>query len=328
MPDLDFFRMTSLVRALQRCGMNRWAEELPAQVEEEICNRQHGDIPRWRAALDDLPVIEASLVDLEGSAITATGSSAGSDQVDALRQVLLRLSPWRKGPYHLHGVTIDTEWRSDWKWERIRPHIRPLGGRCVLDIGCGNGYHVWRMAGEGVRLVLGIDPNWLFMHQFAAVRHFVGDDWPAWLLPLGVDQLPSDMLAFDTVFSMGVFYHRRSPIDHLLQLKSFMKPGGELVLETLVIEGEEGEVLLPSDRYAQMRNVWFLPSPPTLVRWMERAGFRDVHVADLNRTTVDEQRSTEWMQFDSLPDFLDPADPAKTIEGYPSPLRAVLIARL
>lgn len=198
----------------------------------------------------------------------------------------------------------------------------------MLDIGCGNGYHVWRMAGEGARLVLGIDPNWLFMHQFAAVRHFVGDKWPAWLLPLGVDQLPSDQLAFDTVFSMGVFYHRRSPIDHLLQLRSFLKPGGELVLETLVIEGKEGEVLLPAERYAQMRNVWFLPSPPTLVRWMERAGFRDVHVADLNRTGVDEQHSTEWMQFDSLPDFLDPSDPSRTVEGYPSPLRAVLIATL
>jgi tRNA (mo5U34)-methyltransferase len=77
-----------------------------------------------------------------------------------------------------------------------------------------------------------------------------------------------------------------------------------------------------------MRNVWFLPSPPTLVRWMERVGFRDVRVADLNRTTVDEQRGTEWMQFDSLPDFLDPADQARTVEGYPSPLRAVLIATL
>jgi len=328
MPDLDFFRMDSLVQALQQAGMRQWAEQLPGQVKEEIRNRQHGDLPRWRAALDELPTLEASLVDLQGSSVTAAGAALQPQQVDTLKQALLRLSPWRKGPYHLHGVQVDTEWRSDWKWERLLPHIRPLEGRCVLDIGCGNGYHVWRMAGEGARLVLGIDPNWLFMHQFAAVRHFTGDSWPAWLLPLGVDQLPTDQLAFDTVFSMGVFYHRRSPIDHLLQLRSFLKPGGELVLETLVIEGKEGEVLLPADRYAQMRNVWFLPSPPTLVRWMERVGFRDVRVADLNRTSVDEQRSTEWMQFDSLTDFLDPSDPSRTVEGYPSPLRAVLIATL
>ena len=328
MPDLDFFRMDSLVHGLQQAGMSQWAELLPVQVGEEIRNRQHGDIPRWRAAVDELPEIEPSLVELQGSSVTAAGDALQLNQIETLKEMLLRLSPWRKGPYHLHGVQIDTEWRSDWKWNRILPHIRPLGDRCVLDIGCGNGYLVWRIAGEGARLVLGIDPNWLFMHQFAAVRHFVGDNWPAWLLPLGVDQLPADKLAFDTVFSMGVFYHRRSPIDHLLQLKSFLKPGGELVLETLVIEGDEGEVLLPADRYAQMRNVWFLPSPPTLVRWMERVGFRDVRVVDLNRTGVDEQHRTEWMQFESLPDFLDPADHARTVEGYPSPLRAVLIATL
>lgn len=328
MLNLDLFRIDSLVQALNRAGMNRWAETLPEQIKAEIDGRQHGDIPRWSSALQELPSLDTNHVDLNASAITASGDQPGPAQIDELQQTLLRLSPWRKGPYHLHGVDIDTEWRSDWKWDRIQPHIRPLEGRTVLDIGCGNGYHVWRMAGEGASLVLGIDPNWLFMHQFAAVRHFVGASWPAWLLPLGVDQLPGNRLAFDTVFSMGVFYHRRSPMDHLLQLKSFLKPGGELVLETLVIEGDEGEVLLPSGRYAQMRNVWFLPSPKTLVCWMERAGFRDVRIADTNRTTVEEQRSTEWMQFDSLPEFLDPGDRTQTAEGYPSPLRAVFIATI
>ncbi|MEJ2308949.1 MAG: tRNA 5-methoxyuridine(34)/uridine 5-oxyacetic acid(34) synthase CmoB [Gammaproteobacteria bacterium] len=328
MLDAGLFRIDALAQALRRADMQRWAETLPRQIDAAIRERQHGDIPRWKAALDDLPRIEATQVDLDAAAVMASGDALTDTQIVNLKQTLLRLSPWRKGPYQLHGVTIDTEWRSDWKWNRIAPHIRPLRDRSVLDIGCGNGYHLWRMAGAGANPVLGIDPNWLFMHQFAAIRHFVGDQWPVWLLPLGVDELPPDQLAFDSVFSMGVFYHRRSPIDHLLQLKSFLKPGGELVLETLVIEGREGEVLLPADRYAQMRNVWFLPSPPTLVRWMERAGFRDVRLADLNRTSVEEQRSTEWMQFDSLPDFLDPDDRSQTLEGYPSPLRAVFIATL
>lgn len=77
---------------------------------------------------------------------------------------------------------------------------------------------------------------------------------------IGVEQLPL-IKAFDTVFSMGVLYHRKSPIEFLQQLKSQLRPGGELMLETLVVEGDENTVLMTGDRYAQMRNVWFYPPP-------------------------------------------------------------------
>lgn len=59
---------------------------------------------------------------------------------------------------------------------------------------------------------------------------------------------------------MGVLYHRRSPLEHLWQLKDQLVQDGELVLETLVVEGDENTVLVPGDRYAQMRNVYFIPS--------------------------------------------------------------------
>ena len=44
-------------------------------------------------------------------------------------------------------------------------------------------------------------------------------------------------------------------------------------------------------------------------------------------TSTDEQRRTDWMINESLSDYLDPDDPALTVEGYPAPKRAVLIAR-
>jgi tRNA (mo5U34)-methyltransferase len=146
--------------------------------------------------------------------------------------------PWRKGPYSLYGVNIDTEWRSDWKWERVLPHLSDLTGRTILDVGCGSGYHMWRMIGAGAHLAVGIDPTQLFLCQFEAVRKLLGNDQRAHLLPLGIEQLPA-LNAFDTVFSMGVLYHRRSPLDHLWQLKDQLVDGGELVLETLVVEGDE-----------------------------------------------------------------------------------------
>ncbi len=153
----------------------------------------------------------------------------------------------------------------------------------------------------------------------------MGNDQRAHLLPLGIEQLP-ELQAFDTVFSMGVLYHRRSPLDHLIQLKNQLVPGGELILETLVIEGDENAVLVPHDRYAQMRNVYFFPSARALKVWLEKVGLKMIRIVDENVTTIGEQRTTEWMTHNSLPEYLDQNDPSKTVEGYPAPRRAILVA--
>jgi len=76
-----------------------------------------------------------------------------------------------------------------------------------------------------------------------------------------------------------------------------------------------------------MRNIWFIPTPAALQRWLRRCGFIDVKIADVSATSLDEQRSTEWMRFESLKDFLDPDDLSKTVEGLPAPRRAILVAR-
>ena len=264
-------------------------------------------------------------VDLKNSVTIGSSTPFQTGELKKLESLLKTFHPWRKGPYTVHDIHIDTEWRSDWKWDRVLPHISPLKNRSVLDVGCGNGYHMWRMLGEGARLTVGIDPSHLFLVQFEAIRKLMGDDQRAHLLPLGIEQLPK-LEAYDTVFSMGVLYHRRSPLDHLIQLKDQLVSGGELVLETLVIEGDENAVLVPVDRYAQMRNVYFFPSARALKRWLEQVGFEDVRIVDENVTTVGEQRTTEWMTHNSLPDYLDPNDPSKTVEGHPAPRRAVLVA--
>ena len=253
------------------------------------------------------------------------GAPGGVD-TDALDAALRGLMPWRKGPFEFFGTHIDTEWRSDWKWQRVAPHLSDLRGRRVLDVGCGSGYHGWRMAGAGAAQVLGIDPTVLFLMQYLAVKRFTPTT-PFWFAPLRMEELPAGLAAFDTVFSMGVLYHRRSPLDHLLELRDALRPGGELVLETLVVEGDERAVLMPEGRYAAMRNVFFLPSTAHLAVWLRRCGFDRVRCVDECVTTVEEQRGTDWMRFQSLPDFLDPDDPGRSREGYPAPRRAVMIAR-
>ena len=313
-----------LLREMSRSALAPWAAGLPGQLQAAFSAGRHGEWPRWQSILSHLPVLKPVNVDLNSAVIRIEGVCDVTSR-QYIEQSLRALHPWRKGPYEVYGIPVDTEWRSDLKWDRLMSHIQSLTGRTVLDVGCGSGYHAWRMVGAGARRVIGIDPTMLSVAQFLAIRHFAGD-FPVDVLPLGIDDVPAQLRAFDTVFSMGVLYHRRSPLDHLLELKGCLRQGGELVLETLVIEGGERNVLVPEDRYAQMRNVWFIPSCEALAGWLRRCGYRKVRLVDVTRTTGDEQRSTDWMRFQSLADFLDPIDPLRTVEGLPAPVRAVFIA--
>jgi len=295
-------------------------------VPQLLHRDRHGDLGKWHAALAALPSLPIEGVDLDRNSVRIkTAENINTVQREQLHDALMQLHPWRKGPFDICGVPIDTEWRSDWKWDRLKHAIKPLAGRKVLDVGCGSGYHCWRMRGAGAELVIGIDPTLVFVMQFYALQHFIRDSRVG-VLPLGIEHLPPKLRLFDTVFSMGVLYHRRSPFDHLLELREALRPGGELVLETLVIDGGAGKILLPDDRYARMNNVWFLPTTATLSQWLKKIGFKNPQLVNVTSTTTEEQRATPWMTFQSLAQCLDPLDPTRTIEGYPAPKRAIFIA--
>jgi tRNA (mo5U34)-methyltransferase len=310
---------------LEAMGLSEWSALLKQQLAARFAADAHGKMPVWQAALAALPDVQPSEVELKTEVIVGTDSDLSQRDREVMCQQLQHFHPWRKGPYRLLGIDLNTEWRSDWKWDRVLPHISPLIGRKVLDVGGGNGYHGWRMEGEGAQLVLGIDPTRVFAMQYLVMQRYIQSHCH-YVLPIGIEDLPDKLSCFDTVFSMGVLYHRRSPLDHLFELRDCLRSGGELVLETLVIEGELGEVLMPESRYAKMRNVWFIPSVDTMCLWLRRCGFKAVKCVDQSVTTLEEQRATEWMHFESLADFLDPDDRTKTIEGHPSPLRATFIA--
>ncbi len=244
------------------------------------------------------------------------------------------LSPWKKGPLSIEGqgppLELDAEWRSDFKWQRLERLGVNFKGRRVLDVGTGNGYFLYRIVGAGARHALGLEPGALPIAQYLLLQRLYEVDQAA-LLPLPCDQFIQGCRAFDTVLSMGVLYHRRSPLDHLMQLRSFLRPGGELILETIAVPGPPGHSLVPEGRYAQMRNVFFLPTPSTLESWLVKVGFQHVHLDELVTTKTTEQRSTRFMSHPSLDEFLEPchsepdSEERKTREGHPRPRR--LIAR-
>lgn len=284
----------------------------------------HGLYPDWESAWNALPEKQSATLETNQSAVSVIDSSRTLSQSE-LTETLMHFHPWRKGPFQFFDAFIDTEWRSDWKWARIAPHL-DLRGKSVLDVGCGNGYYGWRMLGEGARFVLGCDPLLLYNFQFEVFRKYSDQTDRHFVVPITDDELPTDCRSFDVVFSMGVLYHRTSPIDHLRSLKNMLKRGGELVLETLVIESEAQSILVPQDRYAKMRNVWFIPSVSMLQVWLNRCGFGKTRVVDVSETSLQEQRKTAWMTYESLESFLDPENSRLTAEGYPRPVRATIIA--
>ena len=315
-----------LLETLHENLMSDWSSLLAIQLSDYFKSINHGDYPRWMSAIDNLPSIPVSSFDLNAnSIIIGSGKDCSDQQRQLLQQQLKILMPWRKGPFNLFGVFIDTEWQSNIKWARIKDHIKPLDNRIVLDIGCGNGYYGCRMLGANAKHIVGMDPTLLFAMQFSAIKKYL-PDLDMDIIPFGIQTIPDMSLNFDTVFSMGVIYHRRDPMEHLSQLMRCLKSGGELVLETLVIESDRMDELIPDGRYAKMNNVWSIPGTGLLIKWVKDAGFRHARIIDVNKTTCDEQRDTEWMQFESLSDFLDKQDIEKTIEGHPAPTRAIVLA--
>lgn len=316
----------TLARDLAAAGVAAWHESLGPLAEARLADDAHGDLPAWRRAVEALPRIHGSAAGLDADTVALLDAPLDGDARDGVRKQLMALAPWRKGPFDVGGIVIDSEWRSDLKWRRLAPAIAPLDGRRVLDVGSGNGYYALRMLGAGARAVLGIDPTLRYVVQFRALARFL-PPLPVQVLPLRLGELPARSRAFDTTFSMGVLYHQRSPLEHLRQLRDTLGPGGELVLETLILPGDDAYARTPRGRYARMRNVWLLPTLPELGVWLERSGFRDCRTIDVTRTTTDEQRRTEWMSFDSLAEALARDDPETTVEGWPAPRRALVVGR-
>lgn len=331
MPELGLFHHSSLA-ATKAAYTNHFSDgpEFDDWVQHFSTN-EHGDFRRWQSALAALPELAVEQVQL-GNRVRAFGQLTHSHapQLQQLQQSLREFMPWRKGPFQLFNQRISTEWRSDWKWQRLAPHLPKLGGQRILDVGCGNGYFGWRLLAAGAKAVLGVDPTLLFCMQHLVINRYLAND-ANWVLPIRFEELPG--MQFDGVMSMGVLYHRRDPQAHVTELVQQLKPGGWLALESLVMPPGQSiypatqPKTAPGHRYARMRNVWCVPDTALMLEWMAQAGCTEVRLVDECVTTIAEQQPTPWMRFESLAHTLNPQDPTQTVEGYPAPQRAIVMGR-
>jgi len=245
-------------------------------------------------------------------------------EFDLIEETAKKLIPWRKGPFNLFGLEIDSEWQSNIKYNLIRPHFN-LKNKVVADIGCNNGYYMFRMLEDKPKKLIGFDPSPLTLHQFEFVNHFVKSDIIYEML--GVEHLEYYNHKFDFIFMLGVLYHRPDPVGTLKSLARGLNSKGEILIDTFMIDGDEELCLTPNKRYSKIPNIYFIPTIPALENWLSRAGFENIEVIATTTTTNEEQRKTDWSFDQSLEDFLDPNDNTKTIEGYPAPKRVYMKAR-
>ncbi len=272
------------------------------------------NIAPLRAALETLPDIPVTCE--YGDTVRLT-TDAEIDR-EAIEKIARMMMPWRKGPFDLFGLFIDTEWQSFMKYNLLRPHF-DLRGKRVADIGCNNGYYLFRMQEDSPAKLVGFDPSALYRTQFDFINRFAKTGIVYELL--GVEHLPLYEEKFDTVFCLGVLYHRSDPVAMLKQLHKGLDTVGEVYLDTFMIDGEEEVCLTPAGSYSKIPNIYFVPTIPALRNWCLRAGFSGFEVLETSVTTPEEQRRTGWIEGQSLEDFLDPEDPSKTVEGYPAPKR-------
>lgn len=278
-----------------------------------------GHAPDYQNSIDELPIILDPVINLKEPVITL---SAKGQQTSLIEETLRKLMPWRKGPFNFFGVHIDSEWRSDMKWDRIKNLLPSLDNKRILDIGCSNGYFMFKMLESQPKYILGVDPSVLFYFQFLAVQKYLQSP-KLYYLPCGIQDILEFEHCFDVILSMGILYHRKSPLETLEQTRSLLAPNGCLLLEGLYIEGNGSFALCPEHRYAKMNNVHFLPTLECVLTWLKQAGFIRIEMLHTGPTTLEEQRQTRWIKTESLNDFLDPSDPSKTVEGLPAPRRFI-----
>ncbi len=281
---------------------------------------------RFREPYEALRHLQAQFTDFSNDAVTIGLADELNDADRCLVHEAMRsFMPWRKGPYNVFGVEIDAEWQSWRKWNRLLPALPDLTGKVVADLGCNNGYYMFRMLPQKPRCVVGLEPFLQHYYCFKTLRHLAGAD-DLFIELMGVEEIPLFPSCFDVVFLMGIIYHRISPVEMLREIRAAMQPGGVLIIESQAIPGEDPVALFPEERYAKVPGTFFVPTANCLRNWLIRTGFTEVEIFCSHPMSSEEQRKTTWMTFESFEDFLDPHNPTLTVEGYPAPLRVFLRA--
>lgn len=287
-------------------------------MQENLFEKQFLNHPLY-AKIQELKALNLACNFSLGDSVNLSTNSQAKDEILAIAK---ELKPWRKGPFKIDDLFIDTEWQSFIKFNILKPFMNEISQKCVADIGCNNGYYMFKMLEFNPAKLIGFDPSIKYRLQFELINALAKT--PIKYDLLGVEDLPNYGLKFDVIFCLGVIYHRSDPIKMLKDLKAGLNKNGVVFLDTMYIEDEREIALVPNKTYSKIPNIYFVPSINALKNWCERAGFKEFEVLATKKTDENEQRKTEWIDSFSLKNFLDPKDKNLTIEGYEAPKRVYI----
>jgi tRNA (mo5U34)-methyltransferase len=302
------------------------AEQVRQIRKERSEWRNAPNLDLYRQAIESAPHIEVDSKIYDQPAVTFKTKLPLDELTSSqLRRSLEALVPWKKGPFSLFDIEIDSEWRSHLKWERLLPSIKSLEGQRIADIGCHNGYFMYRMLHENPAFVVGFEPVARHLLTFELLQSYAKEDRLYFEL-LGAEHIHLYEKFFDRVFCLGILYHHTDPMDLLRKIHTSLNTGGQVIIDCQGIEGDQPIALMPQSRYASAKGIWWLPTKTCLIHWLRRAKFRDINLFYAEKLDSNEQRSTPWAPVASLSSFLDPSDPSLTVEGYPAPWRFYVTA--
>lgn len=144
-----------------------------------------------------------------------------------------------------------------------------LHDRQVLDVGCWSGGDLLVLAGLGGQVTC-VEEHPIAARAARRLAELLGLDAPVIEASLYQDR-PGWAGKFDYVYCSGVIYHVTDPLLFLRILFAYLKPGGEVFLETKATTGE-GSVCGYSGTMEKGWN-WYAPNETALGRWMVDAGF-------------------------------------------------------
>jgi tRNA (mo5U34)-methyltransferase len=167
----------------------------------------------------------------------------------------------------------------------IGPVLSRLGnltGKTALDIGCWDGLYSFECERRGaVRVVASDLWEWAGHGAFDLAREELGS--AAVPLECDVCDLPSRLGGerFDLVLFLGVLYHMRHPLLALEAVAACTKPGGKIIVDTLVGGDLETRVplmrFLPSDEIAGDATNWWQPNVAAVCEMLADVGYEEIY---------------------------------------------------